>query len=345
MKAAVYYGIRDIRLEERPTPRPDDEHIIVRVEACSICGTDTKLYTKGNPRVTEPRIPGHEIFGVVEHVPPSVRDLAAGEPVLIAPAVGCGLCPECLTGATNMCADLQTIGIDWDGGFAEYVAVPRRARANIVKVPAGIPPEQVPLAEPLACCINGQAQVQIRAGETVAVIGMGPIGSLHVMLAKLQGATEVIAIDLSPDRLRLAEELGATQTVCSADVDPVQAVRDLTGGAGAHVVIVAAPVAQVQAQALEMCRRRGRLLLFAGLPKGTTVTLDTNLIHYGEIRVAGAHASTAAQNALALHLIASGAVPVGRLVTSVLPLDQVQEAFERASSGSELKVVVRPQIR
>lgn len=342
MKAAVYYGLKDIRLEERPTPRPTDESILVRVEACSICGTDVKLYTKGNPRVTEPRIPGHEIYGVVEHVPPSVRGLAPGEAVLIAPAVGCGLCRECLNGATNMCADLQTIGIDYDGGFAEYVEVPLRARPNIVKVPDGIPPEHVPLAEPLACCINGQEQVKIGLGETVAVIGMGPIGSLHVMLAKLQGATQIIAVDIAQDRLRLAGEVGATHTVCSSEVDPVQAVRDLTGGEGADVVIVAAPVPQVQAQALEMCRRRGRVLFFAGLPRGTTVTLDTNLIHYGQIRIEGSHASTAAQNALALRLITSGAVPVGRLVTGVLPLHRVNEAFERAISGKDLKIVVRP---
>lgn len=342
MKAAVYYGPRDIRLEDRPAPRPTGENILVRVEACSICGTDVKLYTKGNPRVTAPRIPGHEIYGVVEHVPPAARGLAPGDAVLIAPAMGCGLCRECLTGATNLCADLETIGIDCDGGFAEYVEVPLRARANIVKVPKGILPEHVPLAEPLACCINGQEQVQIRLGETVAVIGMGPIGSLHVMLAKLQGATQIIAVDIAPERLRLAAEVGATHTVCSAEADPVQAVYDLTGGEGADVVIVAAPVPQVQAQALAMCRRRGRVLFFAGLPHGTTVNLDTNLIHYRQVRIEGSHASTASQNALALRLIASGAVPVGRLVTGVLPLDRVNEAFERAISGKDLKIVVRP---
>lgn len=343
MKAAVLYGVKDIRLEERPNPIPSDEQIVLRVEACGICGTDVKLYTRGNPRVAGPMIPGHEVCGVVEHVPRSVQGLKPGDRVLVAPAIGCGLCRECQTGATNMCSHLETLGLDFDGGFAEYLAVPLRARANIVPVPAGIPAEQVPVAEPLACCINGQQQVGIRPGESVAVIGMGPIGSLHVALARLQGATQVIAMDIARDRLAQAEAFGATHTVCSSEVDPVQAVRELTGGEGADVAIVAAPVAPVQAQALEMCRRRGRVLFFAGLPAGTTVQLDTNLIHYGQIEVKGSHASTAAQNALALRLIAAGAVPVGRLVTGVLTLDRIHEAFERATQGRDLKIIIRPQ--
>ncbi len=345
MKAAVYYGPRDIRVQTAPDPEPRDDNIVIQVEAASICGTDIRIFTQGRASIQAPRILGHEVCGIVTHVPRSLDgDLTVGDRVTVAPAIGCGLCRECLSGATNLCSKLTTLGIDFDGGFAEYVEVPVRARANIIKVPHGLPPERACLAEPLACCINGQEQVGIGLGDAVAVIGMGPIGSMHVMLARAKGARLIVAIDISQDRLSRAQEFGATDVLCSKEEDPVSGVLRLTEGQGADVVIVACSVAEAQAQALQMCRTRGRVLLFAGLRAGTQVPLDTNLIHYRQILVTGSHASTARQNALALELIARGLVPIEKLLTRVEPLDRIVEAFKASLEGKDLKIAIRPRL-
>ncbi|MDI7247012.1 MAG: alcohol dehydrogenase catalytic domain-containing protein [Bacillota bacterium] len=323
-------------------PRVGGDGILLQVEACAICGTDVRTFLNGSTTVTPPRVLGHEVCGVLRSIPSGGSDgLSVGDRVTIAPAIGCGCCRECQSGAPNMCANLRTLGLDYDGGFEEFMVVPAQARFNLVKVPDGLSSEYATLAEPLACCINGQEQVGVALGDAVVVIGAGPIGCVHVLLAKLQGALKTIVVDKVPERLAVASELGATEVVCSADDEPVGAVLKLTGQAGADVVIVACASSEAQAQALQMCGRRGRVLLFGGLPPGRIASIDTNLIHYKQIRVTGSHASTPLQNRLSVELLASKVIPAERLLTHVEPLDRINEAFDAAVAATEMKIAVR----
>ncbi|HHY32267.1 MAG TPA: alcohol dehydrogenase catalytic domain-containing protein [Firmicutes bacterium] len=342
MKAAVYYGVRDIRVEEQPVPAIEGDDILLEVEACAICGTDVRTFLNGSSTVTPPRVLGHEVCGIVREISAGMNDgPRVGDRVIVAPAVGCGYCRDCQSGAPNMCERLRTLGLDCDGGFAEYMVVPARARFNLIKVPEGLAPEHATLAEPLACCINGQDQVGIRLGDSVVVIGAGPIGCMHTLLARLRGALKVVVIDKVRDRLGVAKELGATEVLCSESDEPVSSVLEITGGAGADVVIVACPSSEAQGQALQMCARRGRVLLFGGLPPGKTASLDTNLIHYKQIHVTGSHASTVLQNRLSVQLLASRVIPSEKLLTRVEPLDRIREAFDAAVSATEMKIAVK----
>ncbi|MEW6228943.1 MAG: zinc-dependent dehydrogenase [Bacillota bacterium] len=343
MKAAIYYGVRDIRIAERPVPDADNGGILLQVEACAICGSDIRTFLSGNAHVTPPRVLGHEVCGVIRSVPTvSSEDLKVGDRVTVAPAIGCGSCRECQSGSPNMCANLRTVGFEYDGGFAEYMLVPREAYLNVVKVPDGLSSEYATLAEPLACCINGQEQVGIALGDSVVVIGAGPIGCMHVVLAKLRGAASVIAVDTVSQRLVVANEVGATRTICSSNEDPVASVLELTGQLGADVVIVACASAEAQVQALQMCSRRGRVLLFGGLPPGRVASIDTNLVHYRQILVTGSHASTALQNKLAVQLLASGTIPAEKLLTHTEPLERIREVFASAMSAAQMKIAIRP---
>jgi L-iditol 2-dehydrogenase len=200
------------------------------------------------------------------------------------------------------------------------------------------------VAEPLACVLNGQTLARVGPGDDVVVIGSGPIGCLHVRLARARGAARVFLADLNPERLALAaSRVRPDATVPAADVDPVSAVRALTDGRGADVVIVAAASGPAQEQALRMAASQGRISLFGGLPKDNPIiALDANLVHYQELTVVGASGSTPAQNATALGLIASGEVPVADLITHRLPLTDTLDAFDLVSRGAAIKVTIEP---
>ena len=245
-----------------------------------------------------------------------------------------------------MCPELETIGFEFDGGFAEVMAVPAKAvrQGHVNQLPAHLSFEKAVLAEPLACCINGQESLAIGLGQTVAVIGAGIIGLFHAELALLKGATRVFVIDVVPQRLEQARSLGdKVVTINSTTVDPVEAILAQTGRYGVDVAIVACPVGQAQAQALQMVARRGRVSLFGGLPSDNTLGyLDSNVIHYREIGVFGAHASTAAQNRLALQLLAHGQVDSRHYVTHVFPLSQIMEGINAMKEGRIMKAIIQP---
>lgn len=276
---------------------------------------------------------------------PGTAGFRVGDRVVIAPvAVTCGECRLCRRGHVNLCPSRRILGYHFPGGFAEYVAVPAAAVAQglVLPLPDHLAFAEACLAEPLACVLNGQEPLAIGPDDTVVILGGGAIGLLHAQVARLQGARQVLVSEISPQRAQWARAV-ADGVIDASAADPVAQVRDLTDGYGADVVIVAASAAAAQEQAIAMVGKRGRVSLFAGLPRTQpTIALDSNKVHYGEIALYGASASTPRHARRALDLLASGQVSARAVTTHRLPLAQITQGFALALAGQSLKVVIEP---
>ncbi|GIJ46365.1 alcohol dehydrogenase [Virgisporangium aliadipatigenens] len=346
MKVVRFHAPGDVRIEDAPVPTPGPGDVQVRVRNCSTCGTDVKISKFGHQNITPPRVMGHEIAGEVSELGEGVEGWAVGDRVQIIAAVPDGTCGECTRGRMSVCAHQESIGYQYDGGFAEYVVVPAKVLAvnGLNRIPDGVGFAEASVAEPLACVLNGQELANVGPGDDVVIIGSGPIGCLHVRLARARGANRVFLVDLNRERLDLAAGLvHPDAAICGSETDVVDAVLKLTDGRGADVIITAAASGAAQEQAIQMAARSARISLFGGLPKDKpTITLDSNLVHYRELTVVGANGSAPSHNAEALRLIASGEVPVSDLITHRLPLDRALEAFDIVARGEAIKVTIEP---
>ncbi|MER6005237.1 zinc-dependent dehydrogenase [Nonomuraea sp. NPDC052116] len=334
MKVARFHAPGDIRIEDAPEPVAGPGELKIRVRNCSTCGTDAKILKFGHHHIRPPRVMGHEIAGEV---------VDTGERVQVIAAIPCGACPECLRGRLTVCPNQESMGYHYDGGFAEYMVIPAKVLAvnGVNAIPPGVGFAEASVAEPLACVLNGQSLARVGAGDDVVVMGAGPIGCLHVRLARARGAARVFLVDVNPQRLAMAAEL--VRPDAAIDADPVEQVFKLTGGRGADVVITAAASGAAQEQAVRMAARQGRISFFGGLPKDDPlVTLDSNLVHYRELTIVGANGSSPAHNAEALRLVASGDVVVSDLITHRLPLPRVLDGIDLVSRGAAIKVTIEP---
>lgn len=346
MRVATFYAPGDIRLDDVDEPRVGPGQLKIRVRNCSTCGTDVKISRSGHPNMTPPQVMGHEIAGEITEVGDGVADWASGDRVQVIAAIPDGTCEECRAGHEAVCVNQLSMGYQFAGGFAEYMIVPREVLAvgGVNRIPDGLGFAEASLAEPLACVLNGQELARVGAGDTVVIIGSGPIGCLHVRLARSRGARRVILVDTNARRLAEAADLVMPDiAIAAGDIDPVEAVLQATDGRGADVVITAAASGAAQEQGLRMLARRGRLSLFGGLAKdASTITIDANLVHYRELSIVGVNGSSPEQNRRALALIASGAVPVLDLITHRLPLDRLLDAIDIVARGEAIKVTIEP---
>ncbi len=346
MKAAVVEELGKVRVKEVEMPRLLPASILVRVRACAICGSDIRIIYKGDRRARLPMIIGHEMSGEVVDVGTEVKGYAVGDRVVVAPGVSCGECYCCRKGWQNLCINMISIGYFWPGSFAEYMVPPPRALTEgfVNKIPETLSFLEAALAEPLACCINGQNLLRVCMSDTVAVIGAGPIGLMHALLALERGCDKVMIVQRSKHRLDVARRLvKAHAFISTMDENAVERVREETKARGADVVIVAASSKDAQQMALEMVGLRGRVSYFGGLNHGDAmVPLDSNLIHYKECMVTGASSSTSEQNQEALRLLASGAIDGHTLISHQYPLEEIGAALEMVRSKQGLKVVVVP---
>jgi L-iditol 2-dehydrogenase len=346
MRVVRFYAPQDVRVEDAPEPVAGPGELVVRVRNCSVCGTDAKIWRSGHPNLSPPRVLGHEVAGEVVEVGQGAGGWSVGDRVQVIAAIPDGTCYECRRGWMPVCPNQERIGYQHDGGFAERMRVPAQVLAvdGVNRVPDGLSFAEASVAEPLSCVINGQEQARVGEGQTVVVVGAGPIGCLHVRLARARGAAPVFLIELSARRLALAAGLVGPDEAIDASVDDtVAAVRGLTGGRGADVIVVAAGSGQAQQDALAMAARRGVVSFFGGLPRDRpTVTLDANVVHYREVGIVGANGSSPGHNRQALALIASGAVPVADLITHRLPLERTVEGIHTVTSGEAIKVTVEP---
>ncbi|MET0555967.1 MAG: zinc-binding dehydrogenase [Vicinamibacteria bacterium] len=345
MRAAVLHGPEDVRMEDVPAPVPGPGEVVVRVGAALTCGTDVKVFRRGYHArmITPPALFGHEMAGTVEAMGDGVRGFWPGATVVTANSAPCGACAYCAAGRESLCDDL----LFWNGAYAELALVPERiVRRNLLLIPADLPFRKAALTEPLACVVRGVSVSRIEPGQTVAVIGAGPIGLMFVRLASLAGARVVVA-GRRQARLDKARAMGAAAVVDAAVAGWEDALRRETpGGAGAPVVVEASGTADGTGAALRAVRKGGLVQLFAGTPSGTTVPLDVARLHYEEITVASSFHHTPESVREALRLIATGAVDADLLITRERPLDDVPQALAEAARGSDdLKTAIVPPAR
>ena len=342
MRAAVLYGPEDVRIETIPVPAIGPGDALVRVGAATTCGTDAKVFRRGgHPTMIRPPAPfGHEFAGTIEAVGDAVEGFEPGMRVAAANSAPCQRCRYCKMGRWSLCKDILYI----NGAYAEFIAVPERiVKQNLAPLPEATPFAHACLVEPLACVVHGVAESDLRVGDTVVVIGAGPIGLFFIRLAALAGA-RVIATDLSPARLTVARELGAAETVdASACDDTVAAVRALTqDGEGADVAIDATGVNAVWESTILMGRPGATINLFGGCKPGSTITLDTKHLHYSEMTIKGVYHHTPYFVSKALDLIVSGAIMPERFISYESPLDQVVPAIRRIIAQDGVKTAVLP---
>ncbi len=336
MKAALIYGVGDLRTGEAERPEithPDD--VLIRVRACGVCPSDLRAYTgtRGGMR-NFPYVPGHEWAGEVVAVGAAVSKFKIGDRVVPSPRVTCGKCYYCTRGVFNYCEDLARGRVR--GGFAQYgVAL----EGNLFKIPDHVSYREASFCEPLACCINGSLYSDIGFGDDVVIVGAGPIGLMHMQLAKIQGA-RVIVSEFYEERLAKAKELGADELIYAGKEDAVARVKELTEGRGANTVIVAVGAPKALQQALDMAGINAYVNYFAGTYPPTTIPLDPNVVHYKQLRLTGSHDYNPPHFRSALRFIELGMVKVTPLISHVLTLDETKQGFDIVAGQKGLKVMV-----
>jgi len=336
MMAARLYGVGDLRVE--PIARPEivaDDEVAIRIHACGICPSDLRAYTGLRPpNRPPPYVPGHEWAGEVIDAGNSAEDLRVGDRVVPSWRVPCGKCYYCIRGQHNFCENLARGRVR--GGFAEYGVA---AAESLLHIPDGLSYQEACFCEPLACCINGHLDSDVAFGDTVVVIGAGPIGLLHLQLAVHAGA-RVWVSELLPERLAVAEALGTDAVIDASAVDPVRWVNEHTAGRGADVVIVAVGAPRALRQALDMAGNCSTVNYFAGTYPSTTLQIDPNLLHYKQIRLTGSHDYTPHHFCTALRFLEIGTVRVSPLISHQLPLAQAKDGFDIVAGREGLKVVI-----
>jgi L-iditol 2-dehydrogenase len=356
MQAIVYYAPGDIRVEDIPKPQLREGELLIHVDACAVCGTDLKSKHHGNPRIKAPLVMGHEFTGIIEEISPAaVGTWNIGDRIVMATSISCGQCYYCKNHFRNLCTNLAPMSFSYPGGMAEYVAIPALALqgGHVITVPsattsaktdsASVKAEWAALAEPTSCAVNSVQQCNIQQGDTVLVMGAGPMGLLNAVVARAFGAGQIIMSELNELRRNQAKNFEIDFVIDPVKDNLNEAVKSITKGVGADVVIVAAPAAQPQEQALSLVRKQGTVCLFASLPVGKNfLNIDSRLIHYGEIRLIGSSDSTPEHVQKAVELIITRKIPAEKIASHLLPLHQIEQAFELMTSGEALRVVLIP---
>jgi len=342
MRAALFYGPKDVRLETVDAPRAGTGEVVVKVEVALTCGTDLKTFQRGHPVLLK-RFPspfGHEFAGVVTEVGAEVEGVHIGMRVVTANSAPCHQCFYCRAGETNLCENLDLL----NGAYAEQIRIPAAiVRDNLLTIPDSLSFRAAAFCEPLACVLHGLDAVQLRPGEHVAILGAGSIGLLLVQLCKHAGA-RVILVSRSAGKLELARKLGADAVI---DLETVRskegAIRELTShGQGVEVAIEAVGRPELWELAVALTRKGGSAILFGGCESGTTMTLETKTLHYGERKVIGVFHHTPKAIRRALELIASQQLQLDLLITDDLPLSDLGNAFTRMVSHGALKMAIYP---
>ncbi|WP_196605440.1 zinc-dependent dehydrogenase [Pectinatus haikarae] len=348
MKAAIYRGINDISVENIEKPSVGNGELLVKVKACAICGGDLRTFKHGHNSIKPPIVLGHEFAGAIVETGEGIERYHTGNRVIVAPGIGCGSCSYCLSGHQNLCPTRKTIAHIYNGGFAEYVKIPANAvrAGNVNFIPDEVDYLSASLAEPLACVINGQEAMNIQLGDTVAVIGAGPIGLMHAELARAHGAGKVFLINRSGKRLEGAKNFKYDAYIDTSKEDAATKIMDLTEGLGVNAAIVTAGSADAQNMGIRISGKMGKVCLFAGLPKDKPLlNFDVNFIHYRQITLYGTFSSAPRHNALAIEMIRSKKIDADKLLTHIVALDDICRGMELVEKRAGLRVAVIPDMR
>jgi L-iditol 2-dehydrogenase len=343
MSAAVLYGKEQLRIERVQVPKLERGDVLVRVRAALTCGTDVKVFRRGYhaKMIRPPALFGHELAGDVAAVGSDVAGFHVGQRVVAANSAPCGACYYCERGQENLCEDL----LFNNGAYAEYIRIPNRiVEKNLHEIPAHVSYQDAALVEPLACVMRGLEETGVKPGDTVAVIGLGPIGMMFVRLAKAVYNARVIAIGRRRSQLDRAAGMGADEVVLNEEgSDVVTPVHKLTGGRGADIVIEAVGLPEVWQLAIKLLRRGGVVNFFGGCPEGTDVPVDAGLLHYSELTLKASFHHTPALIRQALDIISRGRVTARDLVNRVEPLSNLLEVMQHLMShNGHLKTAIIP---
>jgi len=338
MKAAMYYSLDDIRIEDVPKPTVGPDDVIVEMKACGVCGSDLMEWYL---RSRAPLVLGHEPAGVIVEAGKRVKGFKVGDRVFAHHHVADLECYYCQKGDYTLCPQFAQTHLE-PGGFAQYFKVPApNLRIDTLKLPDNLSYEEATLIEPVGCCIRAQNKAGIQKGDSVAIIGAGPSGIIHTMLAKISGAAKILVTDIVDYRLRMAAQLGADRAINPQRENLPEKVRDATDGRGADVAIVTAPNAEAVEDSIQIVRKGGRLLLFAPTQPDQYARLSPHRLFFSEITVVPSYSVSHVETRTALQLIGSGRINAKELITHRFPLSRTADAFQTAAASKEcLKVVV-----
>lgn len=343
MKAIQYYGPKDIRYEEVAVKPPQEGEVVVKVMAALTCGTDVKTYRRGHPVLIK-KVPsgfGHEFAGIVEKVGNSVTEFAPGDRVVAANSAPCGECFYCKKQQYNLCENLDLL----NGAYAEYITVPARiVKKNMLILPDNLSFERAAFCEPLANVVHGAYRTGIKEGDSVGIMGIGPIGLMFARIAKLMGARVIVA-GRNPMKLKAAEDFAHADEIIDLKKyqNPAKIFKDFSAqGKGLDVAIECVGLPEIWEQVFEYVRPGGTVHFFGGCKSGSKVTFDTTKMHYGDIRIMSVFHHTPEYFRKALEYIASGEVEVEKLITDTLPLEKVEYAMEQHIAGNAIKFLIKP---
>ena len=338
MKGTYFLGNGEFETREMPEHALSGKEVLIKVAACGVCGTDVHIFhgDKGSAEVTPPVVLGHELSGTVVSVGDNVTSLTVGDHVTVDPNSYCGQCHYCRIGKKQLCTSLYAVGVNRDGGFAEYCYVPE---AQCYRLNDDIPLEFGAMAEPLACCIHGIDNAEIRTGDTVLVVGGGAIGLMMVQLAKLSGASKVILSEPVEMRRRIGLQVGADAVLDPMHENLKERLRELTGESGADVVIECVGNTAATAQAFEAAKRGTTLLLFSVPKAGAIHPLSLEDVYQKELRIVGSMINPDTHQR-AVNLINSGRIQLAPIITHRFPIEKLKEAILMQMSNESLKVLV-----
>ncbi|MDA4114340.1 MAG: zinc-dependent alcohol dehydrogenase family protein [Thaumarchaeota archaeon] len=336
----VFYRSKDeLAVTEVDDPRiVDASDVLVRVRACGICGTDIKMLHGEYEGTTPPVILGHEFSGEVTKVGPAVKNLNAGDRVVVDPNLTCGSCYYCRRSQENLCTHMVTTGMNRNGGMAEYCRVPS---STVHVVPSGLPFEVAAFSEPLACVLNGVERAEVAPGDTVGVVGLGPIGILFARVLERKGAAKVVGFEVSQDRAVLARQLGLSSIINPTSPRWREEVNELTAGRGVDVAIDAAGSPAASRTAIEAVRRGGRVVIFGIPPPGARLEIDSTRLVTSELEIKGSFIDRFTFPS-AIRMLAEGKIDVQPLISNTFGLVDAPEAFGIVARGNGMKVQIRP---
>ena len=343
MKAIRYYAPQDIRYEEVDIKEPDDNEVLVKIEAALTCGTDVKTFRRGHPVLLKktPSGFGHEFAGTIVKTGKNVVGFKIGDRVVAANSAPCGKCFFCQKKQYNLCENLDLL----NGAYAEYITIPQRiVEKNLLKIPNGLSFEKAAFCEPLANVVHGVERTNIQPGDTVGIIGIGPIGLMFARLAKLKGA-KVIAAGRNPLKLKMAKEFALADEVVDLlkYKHPEKIFKSFTTeGRGLDVAVECVGLPEVWEKMFSIVRKGGKVHLFGGCKSGSKITLDTKQLHYDEVQIISVFHHTPQYFRQALDLIADGHIDVTKLITKKMPLSQAKEAILAHDRGEAIKVLLTP---
>ena len=338
MRAAVFHGRNQLKVEEVTRPDPKDGEVLIKVSRCGICGTDSHIFRGNFPAPNLPLIIGHEFAGIVAAVGNGVDHVKTGDKTTADINIACGTCWYCRHHQKLFCPKVRQLGVHDAGGMAEYVVAPG---VNVYKLPDSMPFDHAAFIEPLACAVHGQRRIRVRTGETVLIIGAGPMGLAHAALSRLHGAAKIIVSEPSDYRRTRSRKIGSDVEIDPLSESGFDQLLDATDGRGADVVIEAVGRTQTYKQAIELARRGGRILAYGAAPPDATIDLKPFEIYAKELTIVGSYAGTYDTWPVAIDLIANGRIDPSLIVDSIRPLDEVTQSIENMETD---KSVVKIQI-